>query len=135
VLATNLAHAQIKQLICLPPLGKHPYSIPVWDTCPYVRRDGQAVPDVRYVNNTGALADVVLYNAIVYRVSGSADYSTVAAGFLDTWFINATTKMYPNFNYDQVRRGARSKQGLAVLYSVPCSHCMCALSYHSYALW
>jgi hypothetical protein len=78
---------------------------------------------VRYVNNTGAfvaMADAVLYNAVAWQVSGSTNYSAAAAGFIDTWFLNATTRMNPNVNFGQVVRGPGRNKGseYGVLYSV-----------------
>jgi hypothetical protein len=41
----------------------------VWQTCPYVNRDGQFNPDIRLVNDVGAfqdLSEAVFYNAIAW---------------------------------------------------------------------
>ena len=41
----------------------------VWETCPYIVRDGQFNPDIRLVDDVGAfraLSEAVLYNAIAW---------------------------------------------------------------------
>jgi len=80
----------------------------IWTTCPYETRDGQFNPDVRLVNDTGAfqaMSDAVFFNAMAWRISGSASYASQAVSFINTWFINPDTAMTPNLNYAQVQRG------------------------------
>ena len=43
------------------------FYVQVWQTCPYVNRDGQFNPDLKLVNDVGAfqgLSEAVFYNAI-----------------------------------------------------------------------
>jgi hypothetical protein len=79
-----------------------------WTTCPYVGRDGQVNPDVRLLNGPEAInnaAQSILYNAIAYALQKTSSYSTAAASFIDTFFLNPSTKMNPNMNFGQMVRG------------------------------
>jgi hypothetical protein len=80
----------------------------VWVTCPYYDRDGLFNPDYRTVNNSGAFAamsDAVLYNTLAWVITGSSQYATNAASWINTWFVANNTYMNPNLNYAQVVRG------------------------------
>jgi hypothetical protein len=79
-----------------------------WTRCPYISRDGQVNPDVRTLNGPGAINSVsqsILYNAIAYALQKSSTYSQNVAYFIDTFFLNPSTKINPNMNFGQVVRG------------------------------
>ncbi|KAA1474643.1 chondroitin AC/alginate lyase [Dentipellis sp. KUC8613] len=86
----------------------------IWRTCNYYQRDGEFNPDVRTVNDTGAfdaLSNAVLYNALAWVINGSSTYSSHAASFVKTWFLDADTAMNPNLNYAQMERGPKGQNG------------------------
>ena len=80
----------------------------VWQTCPYVARDGQFNPDARLVNDVGAfqdLSEAVFYNAIAwtFNTTKKSDYENdTGAPFLLCWafalFLTSRTDsaLYPN---------------------------------------
>jgi Alginate lyase len=79
-----------------------------WTTCPYVVRDGRVNPDVQTLNGPGAingLSQALIYNAIAYSFSNSTTYSRNFVQFIDAFFLDKSTSMYPNMNYGQIVRG------------------------------
>ena len=86
----------------------------VYIKCTYVQRDGQFNPDVRLVNDTGefqAMSDATLYNTLAWIINGSDAYMKNAVHYIDTWFINPDTYMYPNLDFAQGRRGIGGNNG------------------------
>lgn len=86
----------------------------VYVKCRYVQRDGQFNPDVRLVNDTGdfqTMSDAILYNTLAWVISGSNVYMNNAVHYIDTWFINPNTYMYPNLDFAQGRRGVGGRNG------------------------
>jgi hypothetical protein len=86
----------------------------VWKLCTYYRRDGIFNPDRLLVNDTGhfnALADAVLYNALAWRIEDDERYALNIKNFIDTWFLNPDTYMYPNATYAQMSRGPNGQTG------------------------
>lgn len=64
-----------------------------------VTRDGLFNPDQRLVNDTGAfqaMSDAVFYNAISWRITNSTTYSSNAASWIKTFFLDDATAMNPN---------------------------------------
>ena len=106
-----------EQGLCTLPIQPTPqFLIPltVYVQCEYVRRDGEFNPDVRSVNNTGdflAMSDAVLYNTLAWVINGSDVYMNNAVKYIDTWFINPDTFMYPNLDFAQGRRGSGGNNG------------------------
>ncbi|KAH7090027.1 chondroitin AC/alginate lyase [Auriculariales sp. MPI-PUGE-AT-0066] len=85
----------------------------IWKTCPYVGRDGQFVPDVRQINDTGsyaALCDAVFYTSIAWVITDDEKYANRAIEYIRTWFLNDDTYMNPNLVYSQVIRGPPGTQ-------------------------
>lgn len=79
-----------------------------WTACPYVVHDGRVNPDVRSLSGPGAINDLsetAIYNAIAYAISDSTICSKNFARLIDTFFLNESTRMYPNMNYGQIVRG------------------------------
>ena len=86
----------------------------VYVLCKYVQRDGQFNPDVRLVNDTGnfqTMSDATLYNTLAWVVNGSNVYMNNAVNYIDTWFINPDTFMYPNLDFAQGQRGVGGSNG------------------------
>ncbi|EJD39569.1 chondroitin AC/alginate lyase [Auricularia subglabra TFB-10046 SS5] len=86
----------------------------IWVTCPYKDRDGQFVPDVRLINDTGAFAgmsDAVFYNTLAWQITGKEAYAKKAVTDMRTWFIDEDTFMNPNLNFSQVHRGPGVQKG------------------------
>lgn len=78
------------------------------DGLPYIRRDGETNPErdkisdrrpcERMISDVGVLARA-------YYFGGDEKYAAYAKKLLRTWFLNAETKMNPNINHGQMRRG------------------------------
>ncbi|NRD23040.1 alginate lyase family protein [Winogradskyella litoriviva] len=97
-----------------PSKSKHDYmSIgPYWwpnpetaDGLPYIRKDGEINPETRnnytdFVENENFLRAIRdLSNA--YYLSDNISYANRALKLINTWFLDADTKMNPNLNYGQ----------------------------------
>jgi hypothetical protein len=96
------------------PISQILRSSAVYVKCKYVQRDGQFNPDVRLVNDTGefqTMSDAVLYNTLAWVINGSDAYMKNAVHYIDTWFINPDTYMYPNLDFAQGRRGVGGNNG------------------------
>ncbi|CAG8470929.1 2936_t:CDS:1 [Paraglomus brasilianum] len=76
--------------------------------CPYVRKDGQWVPDIKKATDPDDFnemtADVTTL-AVAYTIFGDEKYAEKAAHLLNTWFLNPDTYMKPSVNFGQVIRG------------------------------
>ncbi|KAF9648312.1 chondroitin AC/alginate lyase [Thelephora ganbajun] len=86
----------------------------VYKQCKYVQRDGEFNPDVRLVNDTGSfqtMSDAVLYNTLAWVINGSNIHMNNAVHYIDTWFINPNTFMYPNLDCAQGKRGVGGNNG------------------------
>jgi hypothetical protein len=86
----------------------------VYTKCKYVQRDGLFNPDVRLVNDTGdfqTMSDAILYNTLAWVINGSDGHMNNAVHYIDTWFINPDTYMYPNLDFAQGRRGVGGNNG------------------------
>ena len=100
-------------MLCIEGSDSLPHTL-VWVTCPYYTRDGMFNPDGRLVNDTGnfqAMSDAILYNAMAWVITGSANYSANVANYVKTWFIDPATSMTPNLNYAQMERGPTGQNG------------------------
>ncbi|PPQ65138.1 hypothetical protein CVT24_003228 [Panaeolus cyanescens] len=88
----------------------------VWVTCPYVNRDGQFNPDGRLINDVGnfqSMSEAVFYNAIAWTFdpSGKQLYESRAVRFISAWFLDEETRMNPNLNFAQMKRGPDGQVG------------------------
>ena len=93
----------------------------VWTTCPYVTRDGRFNPDARMVNNIGDfddMADAVAYSTMSFVINNDATFAQNAVRFIRTWFLDPETRMNPNLNFAQMKRGPDGQNGTrtGVLY-------------------
>lgn len=57
------------------------------------------------------MSDAVLYNALAWVINGSEVYANNAANYINTWFINPDTYMYPNLDFAQGIRGPGGSNG------------------------
>lgn len=86
----------------------------VWVTCPYYNRDGIFNPDRTLVNDTitvNKMADAVLYNSLAWAITRLPRYEKRVVHYIDTWFLNPDTYMYPNLDYGQMQRGPTGQTG------------------------
>ena len=97
-----------------PSKSKHDYmSIgPYWwpnpetaDGLPYIRKDGEINPETRN-NHTDFVENENFMRAIrdlnnAYYLSDKEVYANRALDLINTWFLNANTKMNPNVNFGQ----------------------------------
>lgn len=102
----------------LPPSGDiHDYFSlsPYWwpdptkpDGLPYIRRDGETNPERDLISDRKPIEQMVHDVGILsraYYFSGQEKYSRFASKLLRTWFLDQETKMNPNINHGQMRRG------------------------------
>ena len=89
----------------------------MWDTCPYVRRDGVFNPDIYEVQNLEQvfnMTDSVYLSALAYAATNSSAYAAHVNDAVYTFFVNQSTLMNPNLNYAQVTRGPGNQTGGSV---------------------
>ncbi len=88
---------------------------------PYVFQDGKRVPGTTLYDAESdrydrtrlqRLFDDTTTLAMAARVTGDAHYATHANSLVRAWFIAPETRMNPNLNYAQVKRGHRGDRGL-----------------------
>ena len=66
------------------------------------------------VNNIGDfddMADAVVYSAMAFVISNDDNFASNAVKYIRTWFLDADTKMNPNLNYAQMKRGPDGQNG------------------------
>jgi hypothetical protein len=111
----------------LPPSGdKHDYMSvgPYWwpnpntsNGLPYIRRDGSrnsgtVTSDRRQL---GSLISNVETLALAYYFTGETQYAERATLLLRTWFLNAETRMNPNFEFAQAIPGVNTGRGIGLI--------------------
>lgn len=57
------------------------------------------------------MCEAVLYNSMAWALEKTDKYAQRAAHYIDTWFINPETYMYPNLDYGQMHRGPDGQNG------------------------
>lgn len=115
-----------------PPSGdKHDYMSvgPYWwpdttkpDGLPYIRKDGQVNPERFAINDAQNLKDLctdVQLLAVSYYFTQNNKYAAHAAKLLDTWFLNAETRMNPNLNFGQSIPGITDGRGIGLIDTWP----------------
>ena len=83
------------------------------DGLPYVTRDGESNPEIYELDRyrLSDMCDRVRYLTLAWYFSGREEYARAAVGQLGVWFLDPETRMNPNFNYAQVRRGHNGDKG------------------------
>ncbi|KAH9486782.1 hypothetical protein JR316_0000847 [Psilocybe cubensis] len=79
-----------------------------WTTCSYISKDGFVNPDTRMLKGPDAInavSQAALYNAVAYALQMTSKYSKNVATFVDTFFLNTSTKVNPNVDFGQIVRG------------------------------
>jgi len=87
---------------------------------PYIRRDGERNPEINKIPDHGnilGMPDKVETLALAYYFSGEEKYAAKATEFLRAWFLDAPTRMNPNFQYAQAIRGINSGRGIGLIES------------------
>ncbi len=84
------------------------------DGIPYVRLDGRSNPELKAYdrNRLSELSSSVRTLSLVYYISAEEKYAEKAISMLNTWFIDPETRMNPNFQYAQIRKGYRYDNGM-----------------------
>jgi hypothetical protein len=114
----------------VPPSGdKHDYMsfAPYWwpnpdtkDGLPYIQRDGQRNPDIHKLRNRsdlGEMSDTLETLSLAYYFTRDEKYAARARLLIHTWFIDADTRMNPNFEFAQAIRGVNKGRGLGLIES------------------
>ena len=83
------------------------------DGLPYIRKDGVSNPEIEKLDRypLGDFAKSVQTLALAYYITSEEKFAQKAVENLQTWFINAKTKMNPNMNYGQTIPGIRNGLG------------------------
>lgn len=83
------------------------------DGLPYINRDGITNPEIDLYdrNRLGETAGRISSLALTWYLSGKEEYATKATELLDTWFLNPSTRMNPNFEYAQITPGTNDNRG------------------------
>ena len=66
------------------------------------------------VNNIGDfddMADAVVYSAMSFIISNNASFAEKAVSYVRTWFLDPDTRMNPNLNFAQMKRGPGGQNG------------------------
>lgn len=112
----------------LPPSGDiHDYYSlsPYWwpdpskpDGLPYIRRDGETNPERDRISDrkpVEAMVHEVGILAQAYYFTGEEKYAAWSSTLLRTWFLDKETKMNPNLNHGQVRKGRNTGTAGAII--------------------
>jgi hypothetical protein len=100
-----------------------PYWWPNPDTrngLPYIRRDGERNPEINRVRNRrdlGEMAENVETLASAFYFTGEEQYASRARELIRVWFLDADTRMNPNFKYAQAIRGVNDGRGIGLIES------------------
>lgn len=91
------------------------------DGLPYVRRDGQRNPesagahsDATRLDHTATAAHTL---ALAYYLGGREEFAAHAARLLRVFFLDAATRMNPNFNHAQAVPGRNTGRGTGMIES------------------
>jgi hypothetical protein len=114
----------------LPASGdKHDYfsNGPYWwpdptkpDGLPYIRRDGEVNPESDTGTDDiafGQVCSAVETLGLAYWFTGEERFATKAGSFVRTWFLDAKTRMNPNFQHAQAIPGITPGRGIGLIES------------------
>lgn len=91
------------------------------DGLPYMRKDGKVNPESHNEYSDSPRLGQTARNcetlALAYYFTGNEVYAEQAATLLRTWFIEADTRMNPNFRYAQAVPGVNSGRGTGMIES------------------
>jgi hypothetical protein len=91
------------------------------DGLPYIRRDGQRNPESGGEHSDAARLDhtaTAAYTlALAYYLGGREEHAAHAAQLLRVFFLNAATRMNPNFNHAQAVPGRNTGRGTGMIES------------------
>lgn len=90
------------------------------DGTPYIRKDGERNPEIKKITDAVNLSELnskCKFLALAWYFTGKEEYAAKASQLLDTWFINADTKMNPNLNYAQAILGVNDGRGIGIIES------------------
>ncbi len=89
------------------------------DGLPWMRKDGQVNPLTRGKNVDEPSKDVMITSAknlaYAFYFSDNKKYAARAVEVLQTWFVNADTKMNPNLNFGQGIPGVNTGRGFGII--------------------
>lgn len=89
---------------------------------PYVQRDGERNPEAddptRYdAAALGRMVSDVETLSLAYYLTGDSTYAQHAADLLHVWFVDAATRMNPNFRFAQIIPGHDAVRGIGIIES------------------
>ena len=91
------------------------------DGLPYLRKDGQRNPESGDEHSDAPrlarMADAAETLSLAYYFTGHERYATHAAKVLRVWFLDAATRMNPNFNQAQAIPGVNTGRGIGMIES------------------
>ncbi len=85
---------------------------------PYIRRDGERNPEINKITdrqNIGKLISTVETLALAYYLKGDEGYAAKAAQLLRVWYLDAATRMNPNFQFAQAIPGITTGRGIGLI--------------------
>jgi hypothetical protein len=89
------------------------------DGLPWINKDGQVNPMFRDANSDTRLLQTLLHSvralSLAYYFSGKQTYADKAIAMLQTWFIDAETKMNPHLDYAQSIPGLTYGRGIGII--------------------
>jgi hypothetical protein len=109
--------------------SKHDYMSmgPYWwpdsskpDGLPYIRKDGERNPTIKDITDHQFLDNLenrCQFLSLAYYFTGEEKYTAKAQQLLSVWFLDASTKMNPNFNYAQAIPGINNGRGIGIIES------------------
>ncbi|QNF32398.1 alginate lyase family protein [Adhaeribacter swui] len=117
----------VKKTIAPPSGDKHDYMslAPYWwpdpnspDGLPYIRKDGQSNPEGSTIKDNTYIRDLskdIRLLGLSYYFTNDEKYAKKATELLKVFFLNSATRMNPNLNFCQIRRGVMTESGVGTV--------------------